>query len=610
MLLVFSVSVVLSIYEEITALIFMPAEIPRAVRILTALFFPLGTLAFFPVYKRLDARLSIDERQAGLRDSLERMGKAPLLAVLAFFLQTLVFYLPLSLAVTRIYGFGMQMAIYAAMSAVVGFLGVSAIYVLGDQIVSSCLRGIHIKRYPLDISYRRQFLKIIIIPAVVMVASVMAASGAALFTVLNSLEEGEQDGPIAVAFKSILLDILYLFPILILSTTWAKNTSRLYSSVTEQLDAALSSEKNLTQRISVASIDEVAGIAARVNEFTELIQGSMNELQGSVRGQLEALARSGSSIGVAAACISRIEAALKRTDEAQGLAEKSVMAVSESMEEMAGQVTGMAEKSGEQAGFVDESVSLARQMLQRTEAISQSISETVQRSRNLTEAFEESELQVQEVVENIGKVAERSESLQEINQAIAQIAAMTNLLAMNAAIEAAHAGDAGAGFSVVADEIRKLAESTSAYTKTNRQTLKATIEDIAAAAGASEKTMKTVDGMRSALSSAEQAIESISSQAGAQAESQKRLAASLAGTTESTKGAQERMAGLLASRDAAQKAVRELSGYFESLQQNMRLIAEEDRAVIEAIGEAQKASGEAQKIGENTRELADGFTTG
>ena len=111
--------------------------------------------------------------------------------------------------------------------------------------------------------------------------------------------------------------------------------------------------------------------------------------------------------------------------------------------------------------------------------------------------------------EFVKKIAERSEALLEASQVIQNIARQTNLLAMNAAIEAAHAGESGKGFAVVADEIRKLAEESNMQGKQIGAVIKESTEIIAQVSEAgiqAEKTFTDVYGLISNISEKEDSI--------------------------------------------------------------------------------------------------------
>ena len=176
-----------------------------------------------------------------------------------------------------------------------------------------------------------------------------------------------------------------------------------------------------------------------------------------------------------------------------------------------------------QASIVTEASVAVEQMLGNISSVNSSIEKLSDSFVTLENGASNGVLKQSDVNTRIEQIREQSQMLQNANQIISSIAEQTNLLSMNAAIEAAHAGEAGKGFSVVADEIRKLSETSSEQSKTIGSQLNTIQESIENIVGASSESLKTFSNLTDGIKNTDTLVKQISTAMSEQNEGSKQI---------------------------------------------------------------------------------------
>ncbi len=249
----------------------------------------------------------------------------------------------------------------------------------------------------------------------------------------------------------------------------------------ESLKDIAQGEGDLTMRVAVTSNDEVGQLAHWFNVFVEKI----HTIIADVAANANEVASAASEI---AASSEQIAAGMQNQSE-------QTEQVSASIEELSSTVMEVARKTAETAHDAEASSDQAR-------GGGEVVKQTIAGINAIAAVTHETSLA-------IGELGKRGEQIGEIIAMIDDIADQTNLLALNAAIEAARAGEHGRGFAVVADEVRKLAERTTLATKQVAESIKAIQQGTQTAIGhMNDGSAKVKNGVVLAMS-AEQALSEI-----------------------------------------------------------------------------------------------------
>jgi len=275
--------------------------------------------------------------------------------------------------------------------------------------------------------------------------------------------------------------------------------------LTRSLKGIASGNADLTKRLPVIGRDEIAKASGYFNQTME----QFRQLIVSIKRQAGDLSNIGndlaSNMTQTASAMNQIAANIQSIKGRVLNQSASVTETNATMEQVTVNIDKLSSHVEHQTGAVSQASSAIEEMMANIQSVSATLLKNVENVRDLQESSETGKTSLQEVVSDIQEIARESDGLLEINSVMESIASQTNLLSMNAAIEAAHAGEAGRGFAVVADEIRKLAESSSEQSKVIGNVLKKIKESM-------DKITRSTDNVLNKFEAIDQGVKTVAEQ--------------------------------------------------------------------------------------------------